>query len=460
MDEVVIAARDLGKMYMLYNRPQDRLKQALFWRLGRSFGRPFWALKEVSFEVRRGETFGIIGRNGSGKSTLLQLLAGILQPTHGTLAVRGRVAALLELGSGFNPDYTGRENVFLNASVLGLARDRIEARFDAIAAFADIGEFIDQPVKLYSSGMFVRLAFAVATSVDADVLLIDEALAVGDVFFRQKCYRRLEDLREQGASIVLVSHAMTDVEQFCRRALLLQRGQIVFAGNANEAVKRYYLLEQTERSASLTSPVEIAEVADYSGANPGSSAAAGLSLDPRAMFDLTGVAQVSNGWAQCTAVALCDSAGQPRRAFLQGETAVFHYEFEVSHDLEVPLGGLVIRNDRSIVVHGKGTLEYGSIVPPRVPSGSRLYFRHELKLELAIGEYTFLVGLAMLPWSVYQRRGDLAHAELEANTVRLCHLPAAGHFAIQPQTQGRPVRLSHHGLANLPGRCELTVNPG
>ena len=203
----------------------------------------FWALRHVSFEVAPGERFGVIGRNGSGKSTLLQMIAGTLAPTEGEITVTGRVAALLELGSGFNPDFTGRENVFINGAIHGLSREQVADRFDAIAAFADIGEFIDQPVKLYSSGMFVRLAFAVGTTIDADILLIDEALAVGDVFFRQKCYRRLDELRERGVSIVLVSHGLGDIEQFCDRALLVERGEALFVGPSVEAVKRYYLLE-------------------------------------------------------------------------------------------------------------------------------------------------------------------------------------------------------------------------
>ena len=213
----------------------------------------FWALRHVSFEVAPGERFGVIGRNGSGKSTLLQMIAGTLAPTEGEITVTGRVAALLELGSGFNPDFTGRENVFINGAIHGLSREQVADRFDAIAAFADIGEFIDQPVKLYSSGMFVRLAFAVGTSIDADILLIDEALAVGDVFFRQKCYRRLDELRERGVSIVLVSHGLGDIEQFCDRALLVERGEALFVGPSVEAVKRYYLLESREKLKSARS---------------------------------------------------------------------------------------------------------------------------------------------------------------------------------------------------------------
>src|SRR5574341_116121 len=183
--EAVISVRGVSKMYRLYDRPEDRLKQSLFWRFGRSYGREFWALRDVSFEVQQGEAVGIIGRNGSGKSTLLQIIAGTLQPTTGEVQIKGRVAALLELGSGFNSEYTGRENVFMNGAILGLGREEMEQRFDDIAAFADIGEFIDQPIKLYSSGMVMRLAFAVQAMVPKEVLIVDEALAVGDEAFQR-----------------------------------------------------------------------------------------------------------------------------------------------------------------------------------------------------------------------------------------------------------------------------------
>jgi ABC-type polysaccharide/polyol phosphate transport system ATPase subunit len=191
-NSVALTVRDLGKVYQIYDRPQDRLKQAL-WRWRRQFYREFWALRHVSLDVRRGETLGIIGRNGSGKSTLLQIICGTLTPSEGSAEVHGRLSALLELGAGFNPEFTGRENVYLAAAMLGLSRGQIDAIYDQIVAFADIGEFIDQPVKTYSSGMYVRLAFAVAISVEPEILIVDEALAVGDIFFQQKCMRHMRD---------------------------------------------------------------------------------------------------------------------------------------------------------------------------------------------------------------------------------------------------------------------------
>ncbi|MBM7866606.1 ATP-binding cassette domain-containing protein [Heliobacterium gestii] len=460
--DILLSAQDVSKCYHLYNRPLDRLKEQLLSSVGKRYGKEFWALRGVSFQIRRGETFGIIGKNGSGKSTLLQIIAGILKPTDGFLQVNGKVAALLELGSGFNPDFTGRDNVYLNGSILGLSRIEIEQRFQEIVDFADIGPFIDQPVKSYSSGMFVRLAFAVATSVNAELLLIDEALAVGDVFFRQKCYRRLEELRRKGTSIILVSHSMVDVEQFCEKALLLDRGRQVYLGKSTEAVKHYYLLEQEQRvneymsrnnnevSESGTTEFnepEVVERMDESFTWPVESA----------FFDIEEKDNIGNGWAFCTRVAICDQGGQPCQVFSQGQQGVFYYEFEINRDIEVPIGGLVIHNDKGIIVHGKNTLQYGTSVPRKVRKGSRIRFCQAIRFDLAVGEYTFMVALAALDSATYNRRGMMPHQDLEGSVLRLANVQNAGSFAIVFKKQGDPVQLQHHGLCDLPGECRVQI---
>jgi lipopolysaccharide transport system ATP-binding protein len=235
--EVVLKVQNVGKRYEMYEAPHHRLLQTLL-RGRKQFYKEFWALKDVSFEVNKGETVGIIGRNGSGKSTLLQMICGTLNPTSGNIQINGRVAALLELGSGFNPEFTGRENVYLNASVLGLRKGEVDERFDDIAAFADIGDFIDQPVKTYSSGMCVRLAFAVIVHVDADILVIDEALSVGDVFFTQKCMRFLRKFMEKG-TVLFVSHDTSAVINLCNHSILLQDGKIKSSGTPKEVTDLY-----------------------------------------------------------------------------------------------------------------------------------------------------------------------------------------------------------------------------
>ena len=237
--DIVLSVRNVSKCFEMYEKPVHRLYQTLC-AGKKKFYKEFWALKDISFDVRRGECIGIIGRNGAGKSTLLQIITGTLAPTSGSVSIKGRVAALLELGSGFNPEFTGRENVYLNASILGLTNEEIDARYDDILAFADIGEFINQPVKTYSSGMMVRLAFAVQVMVDPDILIVDEALAVGDAFFQQKCMRYLKEFCKNH-TVLFVSHDTGAVTALCDRAILLAKGSVELEGSPTEVSRRYLL---------------------------------------------------------------------------------------------------------------------------------------------------------------------------------------------------------------------------
>ncbi|MED0671852.1 ABC transporter ATP-binding protein [Aneurinibacillus aneurinilyticus] len=235
--EALISVKDVSKMYQIYDRPQDRLKQSL-WRKKR-FYREFWALQDVSFEIKKGETVGIIGRNGSGKSTLLQIIAGTLSSTTGEVSVNGRVAALLELGSGFNPEFTGRENIFLNGAILGINREEMNRRFQDIVEFADIGDFIDQPVKTYSSGMFVRLAFSVAVHSEPDILIVDEALSVGDALFQHKCMAKIKSMVKQGVTLLFVSHSPEAVRSLCEKGIWLQNGKVKMIDKAVNVSNSY-----------------------------------------------------------------------------------------------------------------------------------------------------------------------------------------------------------------------------
>lgn len=244
--DIVIKVENLSKCYHIYEQPRDRLKQFIFPRIQRIFGieekqyfREFWALNNVSFEVKKGETVGIIGRNGSGKSTLLQMICGTLNPTVGCIQAQGRIAALLELGSGFNPEFTGRENVYLNGAILGLCREEIDERFQDILDFSDIGDFIDQPVKTYSSGMMVRLAFAVQAQSAPDILIVDEALAVGDAKFQAKCFERLKQLKDGGTSILLVTHSSEQIVTHCSHAVLIDKGNVIEQGHPNSVINKY-----------------------------------------------------------------------------------------------------------------------------------------------------------------------------------------------------------------------------
>ena len=272
-DDFSIRVDGLSKRYEIYAQPADRLKQMVLPRVQRAMRRParawfseFWALRGVSFDVRKGETVGIVGRNGSGKSTLLQMICGTLNPTLGTVAVSGRVAALLELGAGFNPEFTGRENVRLSGLLYGLSEPELRARFDAILDFAEIGDFIDQPVKAYSSGMYVRLAFAVAINVSPDVLVVDEALSVGDEAFQRKCFARIDAIRDAGATVLFVSHSAGTVIELCNRALLLDCGELLTEGSPEYVVSRYQkiLYSPADRYQSIRERIKAGHEADVS----------------------------------------------------------------------------------------------------------------------------------------------------------------------------------------------------
>jgi lipopolysaccharide transport system ATP-binding protein len=322
-EPILIRATDLGKCYQVYDRPEDRLKQPIMTRLRRLQGRPepryyreFWALRDVSLELRRGETVGLIGRNGSGKSTLLQILCGTLAPTTGQVDTQGRIAALLELGAGFNPEFTGRENVYLNGGVLGLTPTEVDERFDRIAAFADIGAFIDQPVKTYSSGMFVRLAFAVAVNVDADVLVVDEALAVGDMYFQAKCMAHIQRLIDRGVSLLFVSHDVGAVKSVCTRALYLDQGRTQAIGETAGVVEAYYSARvQAERADRAPSDAP-AQMPAPEAFDP-SDLAAQAEFAQRAGFQ-----RIRNGQAEFLDVRLTDLDGHPLECVEFGQTVV------------------------------------------------------------------------------------------------------------------------------------------
>jgi len=245
MSDIAISVKDLSKRYYLYRKPLHRILES-FHPSGKTYHTSFSALTDISFDVERGESIGIIGRNGSGKSTLLQIICGNLQATEGNVTVRGRISALLELGAGFNPEFTGRENVYLSTAILGMSRKETDARFKQITDFADIGDFIDRPVKTYSSGMYIRLAFSTAISVDPEILIIDEALAVGDIFFQQKCVEHMKKMM-QGCTIMLVSHDMHSITNMCNRVLVLDGGRIVYEGQPLEGVAKYTKILHSEQ---------------------------------------------------------------------------------------------------------------------------------------------------------------------------------------------------------------------
>ena len=346
--ELAIAVEHLSKCYHIYERPHDRLFQMLV-RGRRQFYQEFWALRDVSFEIRRGETVGIIGRNGSGKSTLLQMICGTVNPTAGQMRTNGRVAALLELGSGFNPEFTGRENVYLNASVLGLSRLQTDDRFASIEAFADIGVFIDQPVKTYSSGMMLRLAFAVIAHVDADILVIDEALAVGDAFFTQKCMRFLRDFMQTG-TVLFVSHDTSAVMSLCNRAIWLNQGSVLQDGSPKEVCEHYLqtLFENQQGKSAVPRSAGIDRRTDAVAARKDQRAqfinASNLRNDLQVFpFDPASTS-FGKGGAQIAGVEFLDESGTPLAWIVGGEQVTLRVRVIAHELLDAPIIGFTIKD--------------------------------------------------------------------------------------------------------------------
>ncbi|MDD5579587.1 MAG: ABC transporter ATP-binding protein [Methylobacter sp.] len=366
MTDIAIRVTNLSKSYQIYDAPRDRLKQfiaprlqRLFLQKPRQYFREFWALKDVSFEVKKGETVGIIGRNGSGKSTLLQMICGTLNPTGGSVQTNGRIAALLELGSGFNPEFTGRENVYMNGAVLGLSHDEIDARFNDIAAFADIGEFIEQPTKKYSSGMVVRLAFAVIAHVGADILVIDEALAVGDAFFTQKCMRFLRNFMKTG-TVLFVSHSTDSIKSLCNYAVWLEKGQVLQEGAPKQVCELYleafYEAQQGKSSTTKLKAIKSQDTTrslkdqrlEFINASNLRNDLQIFEFDPES-------ASFGKGGAQITSVEFLDKNSSLLAWVVGGEQVTLRIHAIAREPLDAPIMGFAIKDRLGQVLFGDNT---------------------------------------------------------------------------------------------------------
>jgi lipopolysaccharide transport system ATP-binding protein len=342
----------VSKSYSIYSTPGDRLKELLTLNR-RSFHRDFWAVRDLTFDIRRGETFCIVGENGSGKSTALQLIAGILTPTSGEVKVHGRVSALLELGSGFNPEFSGHDNIYLNGAIVGFSRKEMERKYQGIVEFAEIGDFIHQPVKTYSSGMVVRLAFAVAIHVDPEILLVDEALAVGDIYFRQRCMRKVHELRSRGITIVFVSHATGDVKALGDRAMWLDHGILRDIGEVDHVVTNYlaamtqkdsvYMAHRYEPKPTPVQPSTAPEIAESLP-----------NVDRR----------FGNGAAEIIGIQIANPAGAPIGALEPDSNIVVRISARAKTDVPLPIIGFMLRNHLGMDFAGTNTSREGHRLPP------------------------------------------------------------------------------------------------
>jgi lipopolysaccharide transport system ATP-binding protein len=400
MTSFALSVRALSKRYELYERPADRLLQALF-RGRRQFYREFWALRDIAFSLAPGQALGVVGRNGSGKSTLLQLVAGTLAPTTGEIAADGRVSALLELGSGFNPEFSGRENVYLNGAILGLTHAEVRERMPELLAFADIGDFVDRPVKTYSSGMALRLAFAVATAVAPRILIVDEALAVGDEAFQRKCFARIEAIREGGAAILFVSHSPQQVLELCDVALLLDGGQMLLMGEPRRVVAEYqrmlYAAPETaarirERLLAGALPAASEETArsqrEPEVADTHDELRAGL--DPE-LRSASAVEYASHG-ARISRPAITTPGGERVNVLVRGAPYTFSYEVEFLRAATRVRFGMMLKTITGVELGG-GTFPDAGALADSFPAGRRVLIRFEFRCNLFPGVYFVNAGV-------------------------------------------------------------------
>lgn len=407
--EPVIRVRNLGKRYDIYRKPHHRLLRDLV--PGRPLHREFWALHDVDLQVYPGETVGVIGRNGAGKSTLLQLICGIIQPTTGEVFVNGRIAGLLELGAGFNPEFTGRDNVYLKGSLLGMSRGQIDERFDEILAFSEIGDYIDQPVKTYSSGMFVRLAFAVSVCSEPDILIVDEALAVGDMYFQRKCHQRIKELQENGCTLLLVTHSADAMARLCKRGVVLDKGGKLFDGPVREAVAEYMRLifgthaaanrqagpapapDAGERSMSALERLRAGGDQDLMSTRPGYNRAE---------------IRVGNGKALVADFTLDGHAGKAPVVHT-GEKVKFHVRYHFRESAERLIFGFLVRSSSNIVAYSTNTFyQSGQLHSQR--QGDTVIGSFEFDCRLLPGQYYLTLGVSQF---------DARHEEIHAFDRRM-----------------------------------------
>lgn len=420
--ENAITVNDVTKIYRIYDKPIDRLKESLHPR-HKEYHKKFYALNKISFQVKKGETVGIIGTNGSGKSTILKIITGVLSPTTGSVEVEGNISALLELGAGFNSDYTGIENIYMNGTMMGFSRKEMDEKLQDILDFADIGDFVYQPVKTYSSGMFVRLAFALAINVEPEILIVDEALSVGDVFFQSKCYRRMEEIRESGTTILMVTHDMGSIIKYCDKVVLLNKGNFIAEGTPGHMVDLYKKILANQMD-SLEEELE--EMNDFSGegANKGKRTEdkpENHKKEDGLMKDKLNInsehTRYGDGRAEIYDLGLFDERGNLTNLLLKGENFTIKEKIRFSSPLQNPIFTYTIKDRKGTDLSGTNTMFEGTDIRP-VEEGDEYEVSFTQKMTLQGGEYLLSMsctGFEQGEHVVYDRLYDIASITVISN---------------------------------------------
>lgn len=447
MPEILLSVNQLSKYFKIYPNPWDRAREWISLRR-KNYHQKFWALQDISFEISKGQFFGIIGQNGSGKSTLLKIVTGILAASSGTITLKGRVLSLLELGRDFNFELTGRQNVIYSAELLGFEPDYVKNRLIDIQDFAELGEFFDRPMKLYSSGMKSRLAFSLFAFLECDLLILDEVLAVGDIFFQQKCFARLEQLIAQQTTIVLVTHNLATVQQYCDRVILLHQGRQIFQGDPKLGIIEYYKLRhQQPQHQDPETPIASQ---DTTSLQPDSS---NISWPDDAVF--TDFNPPTETDYPLVRYALCDRAGNATAVFLTGETVYIHLEFRVNSAIAVPIVGINLTNKFNVRVYGKSSMQGAITAPNTVSAGSTIRFTHSVELALQAHQYVLGVSLTTLPISIYQLIGSIPLPEITSQIQILAVYEQLASIIVRRDLTD--IKNAHYGLCHLPGSMQLMV---
>ena len=420
MSEVAIRVDDVSKLYKLYDKPSDRLKESLGLTRKKLY-KEHYALHNVSFDVKRGETVGIIGTNGSGKSTILKIITGVLNPSGGHVEIDGRISALLELGAGFNMEYTGIENIYLNGTMIGFSREEIDAKMQDILDFADIGDFVHQPVKTYSSGMFVRLAFAVAINIDPEILIVDEALSVGDVFFQAKCYKKFEDFKKMGKTILFVSHDLGSISKYCDRVVLLNRGKKLAEGTPKEMVSMYkrIMVNQDKTEEIAAHQMDMSSLEEDDEKEIKEAACEGqwkkhYNLNPD-------VDEYGNGAAEIEDFAIIDENGNYTNAIVKGTRFRLKSKVKFKQDIHDPIFTYTFKNIQGVAITGTNTM-YEKKDVPLAKEGETYVATFEQDMFLQGGEYLLSMsctGYRDGEFQVYHRLYDVCNVTVvsDKNTV-------------------------------------------
>ncbi len=429
MSEVAITVDHISKIYRLYDKPRDRMKEALGFGHKKKLSREYYALNDVSFEVKKGETVGIIGENGAGKSTVLKIITGVLNPTSGSVGVNGRISALLELGAGFNMEYSGIENVYLNGTLIGFTREEIDRKLNDILAFADIGDFVYQPVKTYSSGMFVRLAFAVAINIDPEILIVDEALSVGDAFFQVKCYHKFEEFKKQGKTIIFVTHDLSSVNKYCDRVVLLNKGQKLAEGDPREMIDLYKRVMAGEENPFETKALKRDDEGNETGKqentdkkeNDQSRTEKEEGTWKQFMEENPHCSSYGNGAGKIIDYCVLDHKGRITNVLNAGEQYTVRMKARFYQKLSEPVFAVTIRNKQGTEICGTNTM-YEDVNTGDVAEGDERIVSFTQRMTLKGGEYMLcfgLVGFNAGDFEVYHRLYEicLIHVVSDKNAV-------------------------------------------